>query len=121
MSAPNSTAVASAIFQGYSQRQLDMAIAYLLQQIAGNTMTPNQLAVASNCFNCFDERMLAVVQTYLLNQISSGGGTGSGGLYQGAGSPVGVFLPANKNVTNHYTDTVTGILYYWNIANQDWE
>lgn len=43
---------------------------YLLQQIAGNTMTTDELMQAADCFNkCIPKGMQASVQNYLLCQI----------------------------------------------------
>lgn len=110
---PNSLSVAAGPFQGLSHRQLQMVIAYLLQQIAGNTMTANQLAVASACFNCFDERNLILVQTYLLSQIAGGGMVGGvGAVYSGLGAP-SVTPTANAALYYDYTIPSAPKVYNW--------
>ena len=65
---------------------------YLLQQIAGNTMTGQQLITAANGMQVIsDTRTAEQVIIYLLNQIAGGGGSGgdeavTAGAY-GVGNP----------------------------------
>lgn len=44
-------------------------IIYLLQQIAGNTMTANQLMQEAACLKCIPAGLQLTVQNYLLDQI----------------------------------------------------
>lgn len=44
-------------------------IIYLLQQIAGNTMTPDQLMQAASCLRCIPAGIQSEIQTYLLCAI----------------------------------------------------
>lgn len=47
-------------------------IIYLLQQIAGNTMTPNELMEQAKCLRCIPGGMQQEVIIYLLDQIQQG-------------------------------------------------
>ena len=68
----------------------DSAIVYLLNQIAGGTMTAEEVAENSRCW-CFTGSAFERAVTYLLAQIQAGGGGGGGGsaFTVGTGSPEG--------------------------------
>lgn len=64
---PSTLAGSSACYCSNERQQLG-EIVYLLQQIAGNTMTPTQLAQASACY-CSDRTTQYANITFLLCQI----------------------------------------------------
>jgi hypothetical protein len=60
-----------------------------------------------------------ILEIRILNALrNGGGGAGGGQATQGAGAPVAA--PTNAGSTAFYVDTNTGVLYYWNVANQTW-
>lgn len=54
-----------------------------------------------------------------LNDAGSGPPSGSGFVDQGSGAPASP--PSDPTVPWLYTDTDSGTLYYWNVANQAWQ
>lgn len=88
---------------------------YLLQNIAGNTMTPAQLLTAASEFGQFDELSSKWAVIYLLSQIQSGGTVG--------GIPTGAYAGAAPNFTPSTAgalaiDSSTGKL--WAYFNGNW-
>jgi len=77
---------------GIPRGAADAVQIYLLQQIAGNTMTPSELMEAAACYDCIPKGMRDAVQIYLLNQIQDGGG-GDPEVFALPGSTVPVAAP----------------------------
>lgn len=75
---PNQVAVGGAKFNGLQDREIRLAILFVLQQIGASGMTPNQIAKASAAFNGGDDRALLLQEVYLLTQVLANL-TGSGG------------------------------------------
>lgn len=67
----DSLATESACFDGYSPRQADAVMIYLLAVIAGVDPDPEALAEDATCFEGLSPRQSAAVQTYLLCQIAN--------------------------------------------------
>ncbi len=55
----------------------------------------------------------------LLYVAQSPGGSGSAAVTQGAADPVAA--PADPTSAALYTNTTSGVLFFWNVANQAWE
>lgn len=91
----------------------ERAVIYLLNQIAGGTLTPAQIEQNSACY-CFTGTTFERAAIYLLAQILAGGGGGGGGgsgvtnMALGGSAP-----PADGSVpTKIVFDTDTGQLWY---------
>lgn len=66
-----------------------------------------------------DTRWVLLVK--ILMSLNSGavGGGGSGAVLQGAGAPGAA--PADPTSPALYTDTSTGVIYFWSVAAQNWQ
>ena len=91
----------------------DRAIVYLLNQIAGGTMTAAEVEANSACW-CFTGITFERAVAYLLAQIAAGGGGGGGGTAGTTnGNYAGVAPPVNGSVPTFFAyDTSTGFLWY---------
>lgn len=78
MSEPNDIAADSKCWC-FTGTNAQKAIVYLLNQIAGGTMTPAEVAENSACW-CFTGVAFERAAVYLLAQILAGGGGGGGGV-----------------------------------------
>ena len=77
------------------RHEAESAIVYLLNQIAGGTMTKEQVEANSACW-CFTGITYNRVVAYLLAQIAAGGGGGGGStnpVYTGAAPPAAPAFP----------------------------
>lgn len=82
---------------------------YLLQQIAGNTMTGTQLTQSIGSLGVINDVTTAQqVIIFLLSQIQAGGSGGAGNLYA-SGSPVTNNTPGVNG--QFYTDSATGNIW----------
>jgi hypothetical protein len=71
---PNTLLAASACLKCISNGVKPDVMIYLLQQLAGNTMTPNQLMAQASCNRCIPDGMKWDVAIYLLTQIATTAG-----------------------------------------------
>lgn len=86
-----------------------MAVLYLLNQIAGGTLSVQQIATNSRCYNLtgaqFERGVLYLLEQILIN----GGGGGSVGVTDGSGPP-----PDDGSIlTRFYRDTSTNPNEIW--------
>lgn len=107
---PAEIAAASPCFC-FTGSRAQSAIIYLLNQIAGGTLSPSQIASNSACY-CFTGTSFEKAAIYLLSIISGGGGGGGGAgttnLALGGSAP-----PSDGSITTYWVfDTNTGFLWY---------
>lgn len=92
----------------FTGTQAQGAMLYLLNQIAGGTMTAAEVQENSRCW-CFTGIAFQRAMIYLLNQIMVGGGGGGGLSFStGTGSPEGSVVGSPGDT---YWDTATGFYY----------
>lgn len=97
----------------FTGTKFQSAAIYLLNQIAGGTLTKDQVEQNSACW-CFTGVTFERAAIYLLAQIAAGGGGGSGGAGITNLALAGSEPPSDGSVTTYLVfDTSPGFGFFW--------
>lgn len=96
----------------------ERAVIYLLNQIAGGTLTIGEIEANSACY-CFTGITFERAAIYLLAQILAGGGGGGGGGNPVTDQALGGGAPTTA-ATNIVFDTDTGQMWYSSTKAAPW-